>query len=148
MSGKRAPAAGPVVAERSTGEETTEQEQLATDLQHLLDLLEGERVEDARLFVKQLEQQWPDAERVRHYAHVLAPPVARSRPDLPARSRAQELRWIKEHAHEHPGCWVAIYEDRLIAADPDRRVVVAKAREVLGEEGALLFHQPAGSDPR
>src|SRR5687767_10029578 len=112
MSGERAPAAGPVVAERSSGEATTEQEHLATDLRHLLDLLEGDRVEEARRFVKELEQQWPDAERVRHYAHVLAPPVARSRPDIPARSSRRELKWLKEHAHEHPGCWLAVYEDR------------------------------------
>jgi hypothetical protein len=124
------------------------EERLAADLQHLRDLLERDQVEEARRFVKELEQRWPEAERVRHYAQVLEPPKVRSRPDIPPRSMDQEWQWLEDHRHEYPGCWVAIYKDRLIAADPDRRVVVAKAREILREEGALLFHQPGKSEPR
>jgi hypothetical protein len=142
MSGKRAPAAGPVGAQRSTGEGTTEQERLAADLKHLRDLLEGDRVEEARRLVKELEQRWPEAERVQHYAQVLAPPKVRSRPDIPARSREQEWKWREEHGHEYPGCWLAVYEDRLIAADPDLQVVLDRTREAIGEESAFVFHQP------
>jgi hypothetical protein len=120
----------------------TDQERLAADLQHLRDLLEGVRIGEARRFIKELEQRWPDSERVRHYAHVLQPPKVRSRPDIPARSREREWKWLEEHGHEYLGCWLAIYEDRLIAADPDRRVVTAKARQALGEETYLIFHQP------
>ena len=47
-----------------------------------------------------------------------------------------------EHAHEHPGCWLAIYGYRLIAADPDLKKVVAAARAELGDEGALLVRAP------
>jgi hypothetical protein len=121
-----------------------EPEPLAADLQDLRDLLEMERIEAARQFVTELEQRWPDSERVRHYAHVLAPPVARRRPDVPARSLDLEWQWLQEHGHEYPGCWLAIYGDRLIAADPDLKVVVARTREALGDTGAFLFHQ-AGS---
>jgi hypothetical protein len=142
MSGKRAPVAGPAVSEQITGEQTTEQARLADDLRRLLDLLEADRVEEARRFVKELEQRWPGAERVRHYAHVLAPPVVRSRPDIPARSRTKESKWRKEHAHEYPGCWLAVYEDRLVAADPDLKIVLDRTREAIGEESALVFHQP------
>jgi hypothetical protein len=145
MRGKPTPGGGPIVQERDAGEGIGE-EGLAAALQHLRDLLEGDRVEEARRFVKELELRWPAAERVQHYAHVLAPPVFRSRPDIPARSRAQEMKWLKEHAHEYPGCWLAVQEDRLIAADPDRQVVAAKAREVLGAEGAILFRQPGRPD--
>jgi hypothetical protein len=148
MSGKRTSAVAPAVTEQNAGEETTEQERLAADLRHLLDLLEADQVEEARRYVKELEQRWPEAERVQHYARVLAPPKVRSRPDIPARSSQRELNWLKENAHKYPGCWLAVYEDRLIAADPDRRVVVARAREILGEESALLFHQPARPDPQ
>jgi hypothetical protein len=119
-----------------------EQERLEADLQHLRDLLEGDRVEEARRFVKELEQRWPEAERVRHYAHVLAPPKVRSRPDIPARSRDREWKWLKEHAHEYPGCWLSVYEDQLIAADPDLQIVLARTREANGEESAFVFHQP------
>ena len=143
MSDERTTAAVSEVEDLDTIGKATEAERLAADLQQLRDLLEGDRVEDARRYVKELEQRWPEAERVRHYAHVLAPPVARSRPDIPARSSERELKWLEEHGHEYPGCWLAIYEDRLIAADPDRRVVVATADEAVPDEKSyLLFHQP------
>ena len=51
--------------------------------------------------------------------------------------------WLKEHAHEYPGCWLAIYEDNLIAADPDLQTVLARTREAIGEESALVVQQPA-----
>src|SRR5205823_8609288 len=115
---------------------------LAEDLQRLRDLLDAGRIEAARRFVKELEPRWPDSERVRHYAHVLAPPVARRRPSSKPRSHAREWAWLDQHGHEYPGCWLAIYEDRLVAADPDRQLVIAKAREELGQQGALLYYQP------
>ncbi len=142
MSGKRSTAASSAVKDLDSTGSAKESERLAADLQHLLDLLERDRVEDARWRVKELEQRWPASERVQHYARVLAPPVVRARPDIPARSSEREWKWLEEHGHEYPGCWLAIYEDRLIAADPDRRVVTAQATEALGEETYLLFHQP------
>ena len=123
-------------------------EQLAADLQHQRDLLEADRVTEARRFVKELEQRWPEAERVQHYALVLAPPKVRMRPDLPARSSEQEIQWLQEHAREYPGCWLAVYEDRLIAAGPDRRVVVDQAEQALGEETYLLSLSARGALPR
>jgi hypothetical protein len=142
MSDKRSIAAVSAVKDLETVASATEPERLAADLQHLRDLLERDRVEDARRLVKELELCWPASARVQHYARVLAPPVVRSRPDIPAQSSEREWKWLEEHGHEYPGCWLAIYEDRLIAADPDRRVVTARATEALGEETYLLFHQP------
>src|SRR5229473_3101784 len=92
-----------------------DQERLAADLQHLRDLLEADRVPEARRFVKELEQRWPEAERVQHYARVLEPPKVRMRPDIPARSREREWKWLEQHGREYPGCWLTIYGDQLIA---------------------------------
>jgi hypothetical protein len=133
---------GAAVKEPQPVATATDAAALPEDLQRLRDLLDAGRIEAARRFVKELEPRWPDSERVRHYAHVLAPPVVRLRPDIKGRSRDREFAWLKQHASEYPGCWLAIYEDRLIAADPDRRVVIAKAREELGQESALLYYQP------
>jgi hypothetical protein len=110
--------------------------------------LEGNCVEAARRFVNELEQRWPGPERVRHYAHVLAPSVARRRQDIKGRSRDREFAWLEQHAHDYPGCWLAVYEDRSTAADPDYAVLIAKTREVLGEEGALIFDQPPARKPQ
>jgi hypothetical protein len=123
-----------------------EEASLAEDLQRLRELLDEGRIEAARRFVKELEPRWPGSERVRHYAHVLAPPVARRLPGIKGRSRDREFAWLKQHGHEYPGCWLAIFEDRLVASDPDRQVVIAKARKELGQESALLYYQPHAKD--
>lgn len=148
MAAERAIVATPELENRDAVSAGTDQERLAADLQQLRDLLEFDRVDEARRFVRELEQRWPDSERVRHYAHVLEPPKFRLRPDIPPRSRERERKWLKEHGPEYPGCWIAVFEDRFIAADPDLRVVLARTREHLGAESALLFHQPIKPAPR
>src|SRR5438093_605946 len=97
MSSERATLIVPEDEASVLQEVLTEQEQLAADLQHLNDLLERDAVEPARRYVKELEQRWPESERVRHYARVLAPPVARTRPDLKFRRTDREFEWLREH---------------------------------------------------
>jgi hypothetical protein len=115
---------------------------LAEEVQQLRDLLDAEDVEGARRFVKELEVRWPDSERVRHYAHVVATPKVQMRSDIRVRPLNKEWEWLRQHAHEHPGCWLAILGDQLVAADPDGSVVRAKAREVPGEDRPLIYYQP------
>jgi hypothetical protein len=148
MGGKRGTATIPQADRHDEAREATDQERLAADLRQLYDLLERERIDEARRYVKELEQRWPDAERVQHYAHVLAPPVAQSRPDLKTRSMHRELAWVREHAHEYPGCWLSVFEDQLVAADPDLQVVLAKTREALGHADVLAVRAPKRSDAR
>jgi hypothetical protein len=114
----------------------------AQDLQQLRDLVERSDVEGARTFVKELEELWPDSEPVRHWARVLAPPVARVVTGMPPRSFEPEYAWLKEHGRGYPGCWLAVLGDQLIAADPDPRVVIRSIRETPGAKGALLHYQP------
>jgi hypothetical protein len=116
--------------------------ELARDLARLRELLEKGSVEEARRLVNALERQWPDAERVRHFVQVLAPPVASVRPDLRWRPLDRERAWLREHAASYPGRWLAVLEDRLIAADPSLRVVLTIVRQTPGGEGALLHFQP------
>jgi uncharacterized protein DUF5678 len=115
---------------------------LAEQVQQLRDLLDAGDVEGARRLVKELEARWPDSERVRHYAHVLAPPKMRMRSDIKTRPLNQEWEWLRQHAHEHPGCWLAVLGDQLVAADPDGSAVRARAREVPGEDRPLIYYQP------
>jgi hypothetical protein len=60
----------------------------------------------------------------------------------PGRPLDRERAWLREHAHAYPGCWLAVHKDRLIAADPDRKTVVAVARADQGNRGVLFFCQP------
>lgn len=60
------------------------------------------------------------------------------------RSLEGEKRWLRAHAGEYPGCWLALDGDRLIAADPDLDVVRAAA----SQDGAVdpLFHFRPGAE--
>src|SRR5262249_5008673 len=102
------------------------------------------RIEEARAAVRDLEARWPESERVQYWSKVLAPPVARTMPAPDSRSRPldRERVWLREHAREHPGCWLAVYEDRLIAADPDLEVVLRQANQTREGQHALLYQQP------
>ena len=119
-------------------------DELDQRLAQLRDDVSNSRVPEARAAIKELEARWPDSKRAQYWAQVLAPPVVvpTSGPDPRSRPRDRERAWLREHGHEYPGCWLAVFEDRLIAADPDLGVVYREARRVLGAEGALLHYQP------
>jgi hypothetical protein len=108
-------------------------------LARLIDMLNSHDVEGARAYVKELVREWPDAELVQHYVRVLEPPrVLPSRPGTGKSFTQAETAWLKAHAHEYPGCWIAIDDGRMIAADPDLKVV----RKAAKEDGAddPLYH--------
>jgi hypothetical protein len=102
-------------------------------------------VEEARRLAPELARQWPDSAELRHFARVLEPPrVIPSPPGPPARRFDRDHAWLREHAREYPGCWLATLEDRLIAADPSAERVLKVVRESvdLAREMPLLSYQP------
>jgi hypothetical protein len=114
------------------------------DWVRLRDLLEAGRGDLARELSGELATKWPDVEVIQHYARVLEPAVARSVPDAErGRSLEKDHLWLREHAHEYPGCWLAVYEGRLITADPDFTAVADAAERELGKENVFLFFQPS-----
>jgi hypothetical protein len=131
-------------AEAAASESDALEEQLA----RLRQLVEQDAVEEARALAKELLSRWPASESVRHWASVLAPPLVSVSPVRQARPLQRERAWLKEHAGEYPGCWLAVFEDRLIAADPDLRTVLATARQTLGAERALLHFEPQHAETR
>jgi hypothetical protein len=68
-------------------------------------------------------------------------------PGKRTRSLRREQAWLSEHAAEYPGCWLAVFEDRLIAADPSLKTVLAATRKAIGEESALLHFEPKVEAP-
>lgn len=116
--------------------------ELEADLDRLRQMVEASDVEGARAFVKEVEARWPDSDRVRHWARVLAPPVTRLVPGKKGRPYTQENTWLREHAQEYPGCWLAVQGDRLLAADPDFAVVLATVRQNEAADSALFHFQP------
>ena len=62
---------------------------------------------------------------------------------IPVPDSKRELRWLKEHAREYAGQWVALDGDRLIAHGPDAKAVFAAARA----DGAYLPMVSQVEDP-
>jgi hypothetical protein len=85
--------------------------QHSQDLAALQTLLTRGRVEEARCLVKQLEARWPGSDLVRHFARVLAPPIARvvaGKKGITHDQSRKESAWLREHAHEcdFPKLWL------------------------------------------
>jgi hypothetical protein len=122
--------------------ETDSDTEVKADLRRLISLVEASRVEEARVLVVELAAKWPDSGSVQHWRGVLEPPRAYHTPVPPARSLEREYAWLRAHAHEYPGCWIALHGDHLVAADPDRKRVMDEVGATCGAENALLFSQP------
>jgi hypothetical protein len=115
---------------------------LVEDLRCLRVLLEEGNVEGARRLIADMAPRWPDSAEVQHFARVLAPPRTSVARGKPSRNLDREVAWLRQHAHEYPGQWVAVYEDRLIAADPSFSAVRAAVRQTPNAAGALLHRCP------
>src|SRR5262245_20952725 len=89
---------------------------LAETLDRLQDLIYTGDVEAARALVEQMSARWPEAEQVARYAKVLAPARSTSEPGSPGRALDADREWLRCHAHEYAGRWLALYAGRLLAA--------------------------------
>jgi hypothetical protein len=124
---------------RPNGQEPTE---LSAGLAHLRALLERQDLAGARAWVDRLRQRWPDSVQVKHFSRILARPAVALQREQPKRSRSQEYRWLREHAGEYPGCWLALLGEDLIAVDPDFSVVLATVKKLQNPDDVLLHFQP------
>jgi hypothetical protein len=115
---------------------------LAEDLRCLRALLEDGNVEGARRLIADMAPRWPESTEVQHFARVLASPKARWVPGKRGRSMDKDFAWLREHAREYQGQWVAVYDGRLIAAGPRLAAVRERLREHPDVEGALLHRIP------
>jgi hypothetical protein len=113
---------------------------------YLRDLLEQGAVEKARAWIEEMARQWPEDEVVHHYVRVLAPPRISVRRGHRGPSRQAERTWLRKHARDYPGQWLAVLADRLVAADPDLDVVLAAIRPTPEARRALLHFQPGTAE--
>jgi hypothetical protein len=120
---------------------TPENAELHAALERLRKLVQDHPIAEARVFVNQLANQWPDDPGVQYWSRVLAPPTTRTVPGPRHRPLDREYAWLREHARDYPGCWLAVLDDRLIAADPSFREVMSAVRRTPGAETSLLHYQ-------
>jgi hypothetical protein len=119
-----------------------EREELSAGLEHLRALLERQDLASAREWVDRLRQRWPDSDRVQHFLRILTRPTVAQQPERPRRSRSQEYRWLRDHGGEHPGCWLALLGEDLIAADPDFAAVLGAVKKLPRPDDVLIHFQP------
>jgi hypothetical protein len=132
--------------ERAATEEIEEADHneipLDTAIERVRQLVSESDIEGARSLAAELHRCWPEDERVCYWARVLAPPEVRVLRGQRDRPLDQEREWLRQHAGEYPGCWLAVFQDRLIAADPDLGAVLKIVRQTPGAETAALYFSP------
>jgi len=123
-------------------EDRREEAGAAEDLERLIRLIDEGRVAEARSLSSQLTSRWPDVPAIQRLSTVLEPPRVVPGKPQPARPLDRERAWLQQHAHEYPGCWLAVCGDRLLAATPVLREALRVSREAVGGESPVLFFQP------
>jgi excisionase family DNA binding protein len=67
-------------------------------------------------------------------------------PPVKMRDMSKDMKWLAEHREEYAGKWVAIYEDRLVAAgDTGAEVFEAIERAGLPQTLVTYVEEPPGS---
>lgn len=100
------------------------------------DLVRRERISAARKILDSVPADF-DGPEIRRLRRMLTPPVVRfsERRDV---DRRREFAWLREHASEYKGQWIAIDEHRLVAAAPTLRELRARLRELKLDRVPLL----------
>jgi hypothetical protein len=72
----------------------------------------------ARELVQQGSRVFPDDTRLQQVTAVLAPPVAIETRPAQGLSLDASQTWLKEHASQYKGQWIAVQEGTLLGAAP------------------------------
>lgn len=100
-------------------------------------LLEAGRLAEARQLVALLLQATPSP-RLEQWARLLAPPVVHSGGQATGNGMAGERQWLREHAKDYAGQWVALREGALLDADVSRVALHRRLQRSGALEGALF----------
>jgi hypothetical protein len=146
MGGKKERAMSAIeTAERPARQErnSARAAELRAHLDRLRELVETDRVREARALIPELVAKWPASRAVQGWEEALAPPRARINPDRPPLDVEADRQWLKAHAHEYPGRWMAVHGGQLIALADDHPSLLEAARTKLGHDHFVVFFHPA-----
>ena len=106
-------------------------------------LVEAGKLQEARELTVTFLEIWPDDSRLLTAARVLAPPSFQShkseRRYIP---RDVEHEWLRQHAKDYSGQWVALLGDQLLTSGKELGAVMATLRGLANGKEALLHFQP------
>jgi hypothetical protein len=103
----------------------------------VLNLLSAGRVSEARQLVNLLLKASPSP-KLEQWARVLMPPVVRAEPSATGGAIARNNAWLREHAREYVGKWVALRDGVLVGEDPNR-VALHRRLQQAGQLDGVFF---------
>ncbi len=93
----------------------------------------------ARRTVAEGVSRFPDHPWLEKTDRVINPKgIVSQQADAPDRTR--EFAWLRQHSARYRGCWVALLEERLLAAGPELATVLREVRSRGLESKALVHH--------
>jgi hypothetical protein len=113
---------------------------LEEDIQELRRVLHDQGLGRTIEFYKEVHARHGDAPELANWTRVLSPARAVVRKsDRPARDHTPSFEWIRAHASEYWGEWLALLDGRLIAHGKDSGDVLREARANSPEPDFLFF---------
>jgi hypothetical protein len=100
-------------------------------------LLEADRITEARQLVELLLKASPSLQ-LEQWAQMLAPPVAHSGEQETGTGSSSARQWLRQHAKEYAGQWVALREGALLGANTSRVALHQSLQRSGALEGALF----------
>jgi len=130
------------MATRVAVQAPTEAELADAEVERILDLAITGWVREARAAVAEATQRFPDHGRVRQLAELLEPPKAYARDGGTRMDLRGQIAWLKAHAIEYPGQWLALRGDKLLGADASRVALHRRLEREDALDGAVFFFMP------
>ena len=92
---------------------TTGREESTDAIVEIRDLLERERVSEARSTLQDALASHPNDKELLRLQAILAPPDVRTSGTLDV-DRTKDFQWLSDNAAQHRGRWVAIHDGALV----------------------------------
>ncbi len=99
--------------------------QALTLIKHVKDLLQQEKIHDARHALELGSIRFPDNHQIVKMLRAISPGRA-STTDHVSSGCKKEMAWIKQHGSKYRGQWIALDEDRLVSSAPTLKILLTE----------------------
>lgn len=104
-------------------------------VERIKDVLSTGDIQTARRLMDQAHKDWPEDEGLKRLARMVEPPrVVAVRSNSSGTDHEANRRWIRDHASQHRGSWVAVHDGHLLGVAPS----VSELRALVGDTKGVL----------
>jgi hypothetical protein len=118
---------------------TTSRQETTLTLARIRELLENERVSEARSVLHEALLNQPQDEELQRLRTVLAPPKVRRSSALDV-DRTKDFQWLSENGAKHRGYWVAVYDGELVSEAASLDELLGRVSELALARAPLIHH--------